>query len=699
MGKGHSAESYAKLAKTGTHLAVPAKAHDSRMLLLILFSASFVIHTILNIVVNEAPTVIIDEGLYTNIARSLAWDGELAFRGQPVNYPYLLYPFLLVPVYWLNGLLGGDIYRYIQVFNTLLITTSVFPAYLFALDFTRDEKKSLIAALIVALMPDMLMGGYTMAESLIWPLSLWMVFFCYRFYSTDLLKYGLLTALFTGLLFAAKPGAIAAGGTMMIVYLSSAVKNKKNTRNALYPLVLLAVIIGLVYAVYLFYFHSFDSLLGLYTKQTSEWKPQDILVAGEAILLLLFLFVFACGGVFGIIPFSHFKLFDQTKRKFIFSFAIGLMTVIIGTAVFVVPYKWDGSLGSLPLHLRYCSMFVPIMFIFSIDQDAFSKSNRFLTVALILFIILSIFPGARAGFVKGETGTIDSMALGAFLPTRNLEGTSTGWILTIIVVLYSVFLLSYLADHKPGKKRTNKIIYSVSIVYLVIFTLFNTVCAYISANIYIEPAISADAREVNELLKSKEALGVTQRYYDDIYSYWLDGRLTKPMQQVTIDQMFVKMEESNGVYHPFVPVEQAPNIHNHKTPETDTIVLGQTIAEHLVLSDHTSSQKTKNGYYTVVTIEPDMPWVDSMMYGLNDNTLQPDTNGYIRFFNESLKDKDGNVTIRLTASGSGTLNIGSQAIELTSQAMEYEITLPYQMIITMKVENGSADFAQYEIKE
>ena len=67
--------------------------------ILLLYLISFLVHCFLNIVVNEGPTVIIDEGLYTNIARSLAWEGQIAFRSQPVNYPYILYPILLVPIY------------------------------------------------------------------------------------------------------------------------------------------------------------------------------------------------------------------------------------------------------------------------------------------------------------------------------------------------------------------------------------------------------------------------------------------------------------------------------------------------------------------------------------------------------------------------------------------------------------------------
>ena len=181
----------------------------------VLFAASFILHTVLNILVKENVIVTIDEALYTNIARSLAWEGKVAFRGQPVSYPYLLYPLLLVPVYRLNALLGGDIYRVIQVLNTLLITSSVFPVFCFARDFSKNDRKALLAALVVSLMPDMVMGGYEMTECLIWPLSLWMVFFCYRFYCSGRLTYGLWTAVFTGLLFATKPGAVAAGAAVV----------------------------------------------------------------------------------------------------------------------------------------------------------------------------------------------------------------------------------------------------------------------------------------------------------------------------------------------------------------------------------------------------------------------------------------------------------------------------------------------------
>ena len=677
-----------------------AERLSMRTRLLILFFTSFAVHTILNILVNEGPTVVIDEGLYTNIARSLAWDGELAFRGQPVNYPYLLYPFLLVPVYWLNRILGGDVYRYIQVFNTLLITSSVFPAYLFSRDYTKDEKKAFTVALIVALMPDMIMGGYLMTECILWPLALWMIVFSYRFFSGAGLKYGLLTALFAGLMFAAKPGAIAVGAVLLALGVIRSAESRKNIIHSLLPVCLLVFIIGLVYVIYRLFFSAPDSILGLYTKQTSEWKPGDILVALEAVFLLIFLFVFACGGIYGILPFARLKTYDGEKRRFVLSVAFGILAAIIGTAVFVVPYKWDGSLGALPLHLRYCAMYVPVMIVFAIDRDLAGeiKSNKGFVLALLIFIVLSVFPGARAGFVKGETGTVDSVTLGAFIQNRNLDGTVTGSILTACVIVFMLMFYYTVTGRKTLSKTRQNLFSTAGIIYLAGFMLFNSVCAHIAANVYIDPTISRDALEVNETVGDRRCLGVTQRYYDDIYSYWLDSHLNVPMQQVTIDQMFVQMEETKGVYRPFVPVVQAPNINNHETPETDTFVLGMTIAEHLELSDRTAAVRTKHGHFTVVNIEPGARWVDTMMFGLDDNKLYDGNTGYLHVFSDD-RTIDGNLYLKLTASGSGTLKFGQQTVEISSQRKTYEIAVPYKRFIEFMADGGTVSIESYSTQK
>ena len=669
--------------------------------LILLFLASFFLHTILNIMVHKSPTVVIDEGLYTNIARSLAWDGTLAFRGQPVNYPYLFYPFLLVPLYWLNRVFGGDIFRIVQVFNTLLITSTVFPACLFASDFTKDQKKSFTAAVIVSLMPDMIMGGYEMTECLIWPLTFWMLFFGYRFFSGGQLRYGLLTSLFTGLLFATKPGAVAAGAVLLLGHFILSVRNKQYIRESVLSLLLLIAVIGLVYGIFRLLFGSSDSILGLYTKQTEEWKPGDSLVALEAVFLLIFFFIFACGGIYGVFPLAHFRDFEKSKRSFILVLMLGIFTVIIGTAIFVVPYKWTGELGNLHIHFRYCSMFVPLMYIFSIDRYLETRKNKGFLIAMAVFVILSFFPGIRAGFVTGTSGAIDSVTLDAFINSRNLNGSVTGWILTVLVAAFSLAVIYYARKPVPAKKRKDPgadAAARAGTVFFILFLLFNSVCALVSANIYIDPTIADDALEINQKISGQKCLGITQRYYDDIYSYWLDSRLNTPMQQVTIDQMFIQMENTDGVYRPFVPAAQAPNVNNHETPETDTLVLGMTISDHLELNKSVAFQTTKNGHFTIAKIMPGYRWVDTMMYGLDDQSLYPGNPGYIHVFDDH-RNIGGSIILNITAYGNGILAVDGQEITVQPKAETYEIVLPFKKVISVQAKGGPVQILQYTTRE
>lgn len=670
--------------------------------ILILYAVSFAVHVILHMWILNGPTVIIDEGLYTNIARSLAWEGRLAFRSQPINYPYLLYPFLLVPVYWLNWLIGGDIYRYVQIFNTLMITSSVIPVYLFANDFSKDQAKALTAAVIVSVMPDMIFGGYLMVECIMWPLALWMVWACWRAYNTGEQKYWMLTALFTGLMFSTKPGAIAVGAVLLGAgFILNIKKHEKMLWQAILPLVLLACVIGAVYGIYLLLYGAESSLIGLYAKQTSEWDSKDILVAIEGTFLLIFLFIFGCGGYYAIVPYTHLKKYDAPRRQFILIFAVSLFAVIVGTAIFVVPYKWTGELGKLPLHLRYCAMYIPVMYVFTVSTDAPDTRSKGFIPAMLAFIVLSLFPGARAGFVKGETIFIDSPTLEAFINGRNINGNVTGWILTAAVVLFTAYVIRMaivLGKSRGSKKSsgsgTARMLQRSLTVYLVLFMVYNAACAYSGSKIPIKADILSDAREVNQMVGDRECLGITQRYYDDIYTYWQESRMNHPMQQVTIDQMYVSMQDTGGVYTPFVPVDQSPNIHNHETPDTDTFVLSMTIAEHMELRDTVEAQKTTNGNFTVARITPGERWVDTMMYGLDKNALLVDTPSQIRIYDKN-RNIDGNLILTLTISGNGTLVIGDNRLSPEGKTKAYTLTLPFKNTVNLKAEGATVQVIRY----
>ena len=200
------------------------------------------------------------------------------------------------------------------------------------------------------------------------------------------------------------------------------------------------------------------------------------------------------------------------------------------------------------------------------------------------------------------------------------------------------------------------------------------------------------------MIAGKVCLGITQRRYEDIYSYWLESRLNEPMQQVTIEQMFVTMEEKGGVYSPFVPVDQSPNVNNHETPETDTLVLGMTIAEHLELNESATAEKTSNGHFTVVHIQPSERWLDTMMFGLDDNTLAAGTTAYFHIFDNG-RNIDGNLTLTITAYGKGVLNINGTNLQMEDTAKDYEVTIPFMRLIPITAENDTIQILGYTTKK
>ena len=160
-------------------------------------------------------------------------------------------------------------------------------------------------------------------------------------------------------------------------------------------------------------------------------------------------------------------------------------------------------------------------------------------------------------------------------------------------------------------------------------------------------------------------------------------------------QWFVSLKETGGVYVPFVPVEQAPNVHNHETPDTNCFVLGMTIAEHLELNQEMKIRKTGNGHFTFVEVEPGQRLIDSMIYGMQDNDLLPDTKAYLHIV-EGSRNTDGELKLLMTLSGDGDFSIDDQPIPISKEPAEYEIILPYKDLYKLSAAGNKVQIMSYE---
>ncbi len=596
--------------------------------IVLLYLAASALYAALAVILRNVPNIVIDESLYTNITRGLL-AGQLTYRGQPVLYPYLLYPLALVPVYRLQALLGGDIYVWVKVFGALLICSSVFPVYLLAKDVTGEEKKAFLASALTALIPDMLMCSLEMSESLIWPLALWMMYFAWRLIRLNSVRCGVLTGLFAGLLFAAKPGAVAMGAAFHTALLILRIRKKAPLRAVLAGIGTMLGVILLVYAVYMFVFGRDFSLAGLYAKQTSDWDASHLIPVALGLIGLPLAFIMSGAGFFVLLPYLRRDRSDENRSALLFCATAGLITAMAGTAVFVVPYQWNGTVGDISLHTRYLSMYLPVWFILTLDSLS-GKNLPVRSASLAAIPLLAL--GLKLALAPAQGSVVDTVTLGSFIHSVSLDGTVTGVIFTAALsgfMLYAGYKAKSCASSK-SRSPLGKIL----VIGLAVSLLFNSVCAAVGLRYKAGEDIIADARQLDGWIRElpEEPLGITQRRYSDVLTYYQESRLTRPMQQITMDQAVSSMNETNGIYRPLVPVDQSPNTGNGLTPDTSYIVLGQTVGSQLELSDVAASRMTDHGIYTLVTVPEGDRWVDSMLYGIDENVLFADTESILLLF-------------------------------------------------------------------
>ncbi len=118
-----------------------------------------------------SPWIMVDELVYSDMARSFAQTGHFLIRGVHANYGFV-YPLLLSPVYSAIGPMT-DVYRWSQVVNALVICSAVVPAYLLARRVLRPSTALVAAALAVAI-PSTVYAGTLMTENVFYPVFLWL---------------------------------------------------------------------------------------------------------------------------------------------------------------------------------------------------------------------------------------------------------------------------------------------------------------------------------------------------------------------------------------------------------------------------------------------------------------------------------------------------------------------------------------------
>ena len=116
------------------------------------------------------PWIMVDEIVYSELAKSFASTGHFAIREAPTSGYGIVYPILISPAYALFHLVP-TVYTGIKVINSLLMSLAAVPAYLLARRVVSTRGALVVAVLTVAV-PSMFYAGTVMTENAFYPIFL-----------------------------------------------------------------------------------------------------------------------------------------------------------------------------------------------------------------------------------------------------------------------------------------------------------------------------------------------------------------------------------------------------------------------------------------------------------------------------------------------------------------------------------------------
>ena len=117
-----------------------------------------------------APFIMVDEIIWSEVARGIADAGEPLLRDEPDPGYSIVYPLLISPVYALFDSLP-DAYAGVKILNALTMSLAAAPAFFLARRVVRDGL-ALLAALMTIAIPSMAYTGTVMTENAFYPLFL-----------------------------------------------------------------------------------------------------------------------------------------------------------------------------------------------------------------------------------------------------------------------------------------------------------------------------------------------------------------------------------------------------------------------------------------------------------------------------------------------------------------------------------------------
>ncbi len=164
--------------------------------LIIAFILIFILKSILSSFI-LAPSEFADGYIYAKAARSFFFNQELTIHEEiPLNYPPL-YSIILSISYLFKNM--NYVYLFMKMINAFISSLIVFPAFFLAREFLSNKKSFLFSILISFLPSNFSFSPYIMSENLFYPLFLTSIYFIYKSFKEEKLRYDIIASIFIAL--------------------------------------------------------------------------------------------------------------------------------------------------------------------------------------------------------------------------------------------------------------------------------------------------------------------------------------------------------------------------------------------------------------------------------------------------------------------------------------------------------------------
>jgi len=334
------------------------------LLAIALFLGTFVAHVILG----DYPKgidVLPDERRYLEIARSLFAGEGLIMRGEPSDFQKILYPISLFPALLAPD--GADQIRIVGILNSLYACSTVFPAFAIARKLFRKPWVIAGCMVLALITPDLMYSMTFMSESVYMPLTLWLVYLCWRCFEANGKRQLVMSAcagFVCYLTYLCKEVAWMFLIAFAVVFIVAAVRKRVALRQALLSMALFAV--GFFVPFIVMKLTLFSGLYNSYSQFSF-----DILLAPYTVLFAFY--SIAVDSTYFIVGFGVFPIIfvacmygELTRRErdlalfCLISFLVGLACV-----VFTISMREDVGHVALRQHLRYVApLAIPLLYLF-----------------------------------------------------------------------------------------------------------------------------------------------------------------------------------------------------------------------------------------------------------------------------------------------------------------------------------------------